>query len=70
MTDFLPAAAAHVVRIVLVADPGVASEIAQELADKLPQQLRRRVRADVDWQRWQKLREEKKVREERDVERP
>ncbi|MGW3720375.1 hypothetical protein ACWD8L_25245 [Streptomyces sp. NPDC005133] len=48
MTDFLPAAA-HVVRIVLVADPGVASEIAQELADKLPQQLRRRVRADVDW---------------------
>ncbi|MFF1842296.1 hypothetical protein ACFVW9_11130 [Streptomyces sp. NPDC058217] len=49
MTDFLPAAAAHVVRIVLVADPGVASEIAQELADKLPQQLRRRVRADVDW---------------------
>lgn len=70
VTDFLPAAAAHVVRIVLVADPGVASEIAQELADKLPQQLRRRVRADVDWQRWQKLREEKKVREERDVERP
>ncbi|MFD5062299.1 hypothetical protein [Streptomyces sp. NPDC058394] len=49
MTDFLPAAAAHVVRIVLVADPGVASEIAQELADKLPQHLRRRVRADVDW---------------------
>ncbi|MFE9967089.1 hypothetical protein [Streptomyces sp. NPDC005525] len=49
MTDFLPAAAAHVVRIVLVADPGVASEIAQELADELPQQLRRRVRADVDW---------------------
>lgn len=49
MTDFLPAAAAHVVRIVLVADPGVASEIAQELAAKLPQQLRRRVRADVDW---------------------
>ncbi|MFE2570644.1 hypothetical protein [Streptomyces mirabilis] len=49
MTDFLPAAAAHAVRIVLVADPGVASEIAQELADKLPQQLRRRVRADVDW---------------------
>lgn len=48
VTDFLPAAA-HVVRIVLVADPGVASEIAQELADKLPQQLRRRVRADVDW---------------------
>ncbi|MFD7941526.1 hypothetical protein [Streptomyces sp. NPDC059744] len=49
MTDFLPAAAAHVVRIVLVADPGVASEIAQELAAKLPQLLRRRVRADVDW---------------------
>ncbi|MEU9372044.1 hypothetical protein AB0D78_47635 [Streptomyces avermitilis] len=50
MTDFLPpAAAAHAARIVLVADPGVASEIAQELADKLPQQLRRRVRADVDW---------------------
>lgn len=49
VTDFLPAAAAHVLRIVLVADPGVASEIAQELADKLPQQLRRRVRADVDW---------------------
>ncbi|MFF1834900.1 hypothetical protein ACFVXE_11955 [Streptomyces sp. NPDC058231] len=49
MTDFLPADAAHVVRIVLVADPGVASEIAQELADKLPQDLRRRVRADVDW---------------------
>lgn len=49
MTDFLPAAAAHVVRIVLVADPGVASEIAQELADKLPQHLRRRVRTDVDW---------------------
>ncbi|MFF0001087.1 hypothetical protein [Streptomyces avermitilis] len=44
-----PAAAAHAARIVLVADPGVASEIAQELADKLPQQLRRRVRADVDW---------------------
>ncbi|MFE2992732.1 hypothetical protein [Streptomyces sp. NPDC059262] len=36
--------------IVLVADPGVASEIAHELADKLPQQLRRRVRADIDWQ--------------------
>ncbi|MGI5405081.1 hypothetical protein ACQEVG_37735 [Streptomyces sp. CA-135486] len=49
MTDFLPDTAAHAVRIVLVADPGVASEIAQELADKLPQQLRRRVRADVDW---------------------
>ncbi|MET7492963.1 hypothetical protein [Streptomyces sp900116325] len=49
MTDFLPAAAAHVVRIVLVADPGVASKIAQELADTLPQHLRRRVRADVDW---------------------
>ncbi|WP_326828085.1 hypothetical protein [Streptomyces sp. NBC_01751] len=47
MTDFLPAAAARVVRIVLVAD--LASEIAQELTDKLPQQLRRRVRADVDW---------------------
>ncbi|MFG2888022.1 hypothetical protein [Streptomyces sp. NPDC048248] len=49
MTDSLPAAAAHAVRIVLVADPGVASEIAQELAAKLPPQLRRRVRADVDW---------------------
>lgn len=49
MTDFLPAAAAHVVRIVLVADPGVASEIAQELADKLPHHLMRQVRADVDW---------------------
>ncbi|WP_354387757.1 hypothetical protein [Streptomyces atratus] len=49
MTDFLPAAAAHVVRIVLVADPGVASEIAQELAAKLSQLLRRRVGADVDW---------------------
>ncbi|MER7813025.1 hypothetical protein [Streptomyces sp900116325] len=49
MTDFLPAPAAHVVRIVLVADPGVASKIAQELADTLPQHLRRRVRADVDW---------------------
>ncbi|MGW7194651.1 hypothetical protein [Streptomyces chryseus] len=48
MTDSLPAAAA--VRIVLVADPGVASEIAQELADELPRQLRRRVSADVDWQ--------------------
>ncbi|WP_328430279.1 hypothetical protein [Streptomyces sp. NBC_00443] len=49
MTDFLPAAAAHAVRIVLVADPGVAAEIAQELADKLARLLRRRVRADVDW---------------------
>ncbi|WP_406411323.1 hypothetical protein [Streptomyces sp. NBC_01614] len=49
MTDSLPAAAAHAVRIVLVADPGVAAEIAQELADKLPRLLRRRVRADVDW---------------------
>ncbi|MEU9572387.1 hypothetical protein AB0D62_21445 [Streptomyces massasporeus] len=48
MTDSRPAAAA--VRIVLVADPGVASEIAQGLADGLPQLLRRRVRADVDWQ--------------------
>ncbi|BCL18270.1 hypothetical protein ACPCBX_06300 [Streptomyces tuirus] len=48
MTDSRPAAAT--VRIVLVADPGVASEIAQGLAEELPQQLRRRVRADIDWQ--------------------
>ncbi|MEV6793216.1 hypothetical protein AB0M87_14705 [Streptomyces sp. NPDC051320] len=50
MTDFHPAAAAPAVRIVLVADPGVASEIAQGLAGDLPQQLRRRVRPDIDWQ--------------------
>ena len=49
MTDFLPATAAHAVRIVLVADPGVAAEIVQELAVKLPQLLRQRVRADVNW---------------------
>ncbi|MFF8941794.1 hypothetical protein ACF1A5_05830 [Streptomyces sp. NPDC014864] len=38
------------VRVVLVADPGLPSEIARALAPRLPDHLRRAVRARVGWQ--------------------
>ncbi|MFD9223652.1 hypothetical protein ACFWDI_27460 [Streptomyces sp. NPDC060064] len=38
------------VRVVLVADPGLPSEIARALAPRLPDHLRRAVRARVRWQ--------------------
>jgi hypothetical protein len=47
-----PATAADkaTLRLGLVASPGVAAELAEQLADDLPQELARRVSGDVEWE--------------------
>ncbi|MFE5033890.1 hypothetical protein [Streptomyces sp. NPDC056683] len=51
MTADMPeTSSATTVRVVLVADPGLPSEITRALAPRLPDQLRRAVRARLRWQ--------------------
>ncbi|MEV6654140.1 hypothetical protein [Streptomyces sp. NPDC051219] len=50
MTAPDPGSATRTVRLVLVADPGLAAEIARELASDLPDRLRRQLGSQTEWQ--------------------